>query len=104
MENAIKIKIKQEGDETVISVGGRLDTNTSPEFEGAIAPVLASAVSHIKLDCGALDYVSSSGLRQLLRIQKNIAQKKGVLRLVGLKPAIREVLDVTGFSMLFRIE
>lgn len=104
MEAALKIKIAEEGEETVISVSGRLDTNTSPEFEQAVAPVLASSVSHIKLDCSALDYVSSSGLRQLLRIQKNIVQKKGVLRLVGLKPAIREVLDVTGFSVLFRIE
>lgn len=104
MEVALKMKIAEEGEETVISVSGRLDTNTSPEFEQAVAPVLASPVSHIKLDCKALDYVSSSGLRQLLRIQKNIAQKKGVLRLTGLKPAIREVLDVTGFSVLFRIE
>lgn len=104
MEGALKIKITEEGAETVITVGGRLDTNTSPEFEQVVAPVLASSVSRIKLDLGALGYVSSSGLRQFLRIQKNIAQKKGALRLAGMNPAIREVFDVTGFSALFRIE
>lgn len=104
MEAALKIKITEEGEETVITVEGRLDTNTSPEFEQAVAPVLASSVSRIQLNLDALGYVSSSGLRQFLRIQKNIAQKKGVLRLVGMNPAIREVFDVTGFSALFRIE
>lgn len=92
-----------EGPETVITIIGRLDTNTSPAFEKAITPILTGATKEVKIDCSALDYISSSGLRLFLMLQKNINQKKGSLNLCGLSDSIKEIFNVTGFSAIFKI-
>ena len=55
------------------------------------------------LDCGSLAFVSSAGLRALLMLHKTMA-KKGGLKLVGVKDAVREVLDMTGFTKFLDFE
>lgn len=98
----MEVKIT-EGAETVITIAGRLDTNTSPAFEKAITPILTGATKEVQVDCSALEYISSSGLRLFLMLQKNINQKKGTLRLCGLSDSIKEIFTVTGFSAIFKI-
>lgn len=100
----MEVKITKDPEMTIISISGRLDTNTSPEFEKALEPVLSSDISHIIVDCNNLTYVSSSGLRLFLILQKNISVKKGSLSLRGLNPAIKEVFNITGFAAIFKIE
>lgn len=100
----MEVHLKEEESEAVIELVGRLDTTTSPQFEQAIEPILKGEALKVKVDCSRLDYVSSSGLRLFLMLQKNIKARKGSLRLCGLNPAIREVFNVTGFSAIFRIE
>ena len=90
-----------EGNQTVISVKGRLDTVSAPEFEQAIAPVIAGDMKQIILDCTALEYISSSGLRLFLTLQKTAAAKQGTLILKGMKDEIKEIFDMTGFSAIF---
>jgi len=99
----MKVKIT-EGDVTIIEISGRLDTNTSPEFERAIEPITSGSVSHVAVECSALNYISSSGLRLFLMLQKNISQKKGTLILRGLSSDIKEIFNITGFSAIFTIE
>lgn len=100
----MEVSVKKMNDETVISVKGRLDTNTSPEFEKEVMPVLNGDEKSFRIDCSDLDYISSSGLRLFLMAQKTVIAKKGSLRLTGLKPAIQEIFNITGFSAIFKIE
>jgi len=90
--------------QTVITIAGRLDTLNSPNFEKAVAPIIAGDMQDIVLDCTVLDYISSSGLRILLTMQKSATAKKGKLTLKGIKPVIREIFDITGFSSMFYFE
>ena len=93
-----------EGAETLIQIKGRLDTNSSPQFEKAMAPILQGPTKQVRVDCSQLAYISSSGLRMFLMLQKNISQKKGSLRLCGLNDSIKEVFAITGFAAIFTIE
>lgn len=99
----MEVKIT-EGAETVITVSGRLDTNSSPEFEKAIEPVLMGSAQQVIIDCKALIYISSSGLRLFLMLQKKMSAKKGTLLLRGLSAEIKEIFNITGFSAIFKIE
>jgi len=92
------------GIQTVISISGRLDTVNVSEFEKAIAPVINGDMKDVVIDCSALDYISSSGLRNFLILQKSSTAKQGKLTLKGMKPVIKEVFDMTGFSALFCFE
>jgi anti-anti-sigma factor len=92
------------GQHTTIAVKGRLDTVNAPEFEKAIAPIIAGNMKVTILDCTSLNYISSSGLRLFLTMQKTANSKKGKLVLKGMKNEIKEIFDMTGFSTIFQFE
>ncbi len=87
-----------------IVVSGRIDTVSSPEFEKAIAPVIDGDMLGVVVDCADLSYVSSSGLRLFLSLQKAANAKGGSLVLKSMKPEIKEIFDMTGFTALFKFE
>jgi len=100
----MEININNANNRTVITITGRLDTINSPNFEKAVAPVIAGNMQDVVLDCTSLDYISSSGLRLFLTMQKAANAKNGKLTLLGMKPIIKEIFDITGFSSMFRFE
>lgn len=105
----MKVSFENLGSETIVKVSGRLDTNTTPECEREFKPLLEGAFQNVLVDCSELVYISSSGLRVFLKLQKAFVQlnkepgKKYTLRLTGLSKDIQEVFMVTGFFALFTI-
>jgi len=91
------------GISTVITISGRLDTVSAPEFENAIAPIIAGDMKEVVLNCTDLDYISSSGLRLFLTMLKASNAKQGTLTLKGVKDDVKEIFDITGFSSLFHL-
>ena len=94
-------RIKND-DALTLVIGGRLDTLTSPELEEIINTEL-DGVTDLTLDLAGLDYISSAGLRVLLRAQKKMAAA-GTMKLVGVSPIIMEIFEITGFSEILTIE
>lgn len=87
---------------TTLALTGRLDTVTAPELEKALTELLPRADSLV-LDMGSLEYISSAGLRVILKAYKALAAKGG-LQLTGVQEAVREVFDITGFSDFLDME
>ena len=85
-----------------IALNGRLDTMSSPELEEIISNEL-EGVTDLTLDFAGLDYISSAGLRVLLRAQKKTAPC-GKIKLTGVSPMIMEILEITGFSEILTVE
>ncbi|MEG1545558.1 MAG: STAS domain-containing protein, partial [Tannerellaceae bacterium] len=83
---------------------GRLDTGTKSEFEKAIEPILLAGETNVTVDLSDLEYISSSGLRLLLILQKNAMQKKGTLNICNIKKGIMEVFNMTGFTAILHIQ
>ena len=81
---------------------GRLDTVTAPELEAEISAILPTAESLV-LDMEKLEYISSAGLRVILKTQKALTQKAG-LKLIHVSDDVREVFEITGFSDFLTIE
>ena len=98
----LNITKKLEGGVLDVALDGRLDTNTAPEFQQEIEPMLGS-ISELKLDCEKLDYISSAGLRVLLATQKVMA-KQGTMKLCHVNETIMEIFEVTGFTDILTIE
>ena len=88
--------------ELTIALEGRLDTVSSPELEKEIDASLENVTSLI-LDLEKLEYISSSGLRVLLKAQK-IMSKKGDMKVINVNEMIMEIFEVTGFSDILTIE
>jgi anti-sigma B factor antagonist len=91
-----------EAHKLVIALGGRLDSNTSPELEKLICPRI-EATDVVIVDMSRLDYVSSAGLRVLLKAAKIARGAQHRLALAGLTPQVQEVFDISGFTAIFTI-
>ena len=92
----------KNGTEMRLAIKGRLDTMSSPELEAVILNEL-EGITELTLDLAGLDYVSSAGLRVLLRAQKKMAAA-GTMKLVNVSPIIMEIFEITGFSEILTIE
>ncbi|MBK9248515.1 MAG: STAS domain-containing protein [Ignavibacteria bacterium] len=99
----MKIEEVTIGDIRLILLEGRIDSNTSAEAETIIMSVIESGVHKLVVDFGQLDYISSAGLRVFLLAAKLLKKTNGRIALSSMKPHIREVFDMSGFSALFTI-
>lgn len=98
----MEIKRNSNENEMILSIIGRLDTNTSPMLEGELKNNL-EGVTRLILDFTSLEYISSAGLRVLLSAQKQM-NGKGELLVRNVSEDIREIFDMTGFSDILTIE
>ena len=97
----MKIEKKFENGMLTITPEGRLDTTTAPELEREIGEL--DGVQDLVLDLKDLAYISSAGLRAILRAQK-IMNAKGSMKLVNVGENIMEVFEITGFADILTIE
>ncbi|MBQ4404426.1 MAG: STAS domain-containing protein [Selenomonadaceae bacterium] len=102
MSTEIDFKSTNHNDWKVFSIIGRLDTVTAPEAEKAGAAVLQEN-DKIALDMTAMNYISSAGLRILLRLAKQAKRSKKNFVLFGASGMIKEVLEASGMDMLVKI-
>lgn len=91
-----------EGTKLCLAPIGRLDTITAPELEKVLEESLSSA-SELILDLKELEYISSAGLRVVLKAQKLMSGKNG-MKITGANATIMEVFEITGFSDILNIE
>jgi anti-sigma B factor antagonist len=89
------------GSRLTIRLGGRLDTNSSPQLDAEIADL--TGITELIFDFSGLDYISSSGLRVLLGTQKRM-NKAGTMKVIVANETIMEVFDISGFSEIIAIE
>jgi anti-sigma B factor antagonist len=90
------------GENAKIIVAGRLDTQTAPELEKEVDAVIGD-LKELTFDMAGLEYVSSAGLRVILKAQK-IMNTKGSMKLINVNDSIMEVFDITGFLDILTIE
>ena len=95
--------IQETSPKVLVTVSGRLDTPAAVQAQQEIVPLLDNADKEIVLDCSALEYISSSGLRLLLTIRKEAAAKGGKVIIAHINDDIKNVFMMTGFYNLFEI-
>ena len=96
------INKEANGTELTIALDGRLDTTTAPQLEAEVSGSLGGVTKFV-IDMEKLVYVSSAGLRVLLKAQK-IMNKQGSMVIKHVSPEIKEIFEVTGFDELLTIE
>ena len=97
-----RIEKKLGNESATLIVSGRLDTPTAPELENELDIVL-SGLKELTFDFANLEYVSSAGLRVILKAQKAM-NAQGSMKLTGVNDSIMEVFDITGFLDILTIE
>ena len=91
-----------DGTKLTAAISGRLDTSTTPEAEKALKDGL-DKVTELVLDFKELDYISSSGLRLLLSLQKQM-NTQGSMKLINVNDIVGESCEITGFADILTVE
>ncbi len=86
-----------------VIVEGRVDTNTSPQLQQAILNAFQKS-KDVVVDFLNVPYISSAGLRALLIGQKTATSKGGSMKMTNVSSAVMEILNMTGFSKILKIE
>lgn len=82
-------------------IEGRINTLTASELEEAIFDI--DKVKDLVFDFKNLEYISSAGLRILLKVEKTMAHK-GSFKVINVNDAVYEVFEITGFTDILKIE
>ena len=99
----MEVKIENLENKTMVVLSGRLDTTNADKFQQDIAPLMQGDAPDIEIDCTDMEYTSSQGLRMFLMLQKSVTARKGSLVMRNMKPNVKDVFDITGFSNIIRI-
>ena len=85
--------------DTLVKVQGSVDSSNAPQFEEE----LLSAISgdSLTIDAEALTYISSAGLRVLLKAKKAL---RSDLTMINVSPEVYDILDMTGFTQIFSVQ
>lgn len=88
---------------TIFSLEGRLDSSSSPEFDKRIALAMEDGFRYIILDCQKLDYITSAGLRVVVKTAKKLKPEKGQIILCAMADYVKEVFEIAGFDSFLPI-
>ena len=97
------IEIKEANGTYTGILSGWLDTNVASQFLEDLKPLMEHADKPIELDCGALEYICSLGLRGLLNLRKQSDAKGGSLVLTHVGGEVQKIMTMTGLIKLFTI-
>ena len=97
----MKIRIEEIDGNVVAILEGSLDTVAALEAEKVMDPLNYVVGKDIILDCTALGYISSAGLRIFLSILQNAEEKGGHVYIKGLNDNVRDIFILTGFNNIF---
>ena len=90
-----------ENNKIIIYLEGNLDSNNAGEISDALDGIIKENPEYDPvIDAGELQYISSSGLRVLLRVAKGQSRP---LVVRSVTPEIYEILEVTGFTEILEV-
>ena len=90
------------GTVTTVALRGRWDAATSKAVEDHIMQLIDSGDRKLVIDLAHVEYISSVGLRVLILAAKRVKPMQGTVVVCALKPAIKNVFEVAGFTSLFK--
>ena len=95
------VEVKSVTDnELVLQVTGRIDSSNADAFDADLTNAMEGHDGlNVVIDAGGIEYISSAGLRVLLKIIRNTS-----LKIVEVSPDVYDILDMTGFVELMDVQ
>ena len=88
-------------EKVILHLSGRIDSGNAAEAESAIAGIIPAGSSlPVEIAADDLSYISSAGLRLILRLRKSHPD----LRITGVNTGVYEILEMTGFTDMMPVE
>ena len=92
-----------QDDINIYRLRGRLDSNTSQRLEEKLFQAISDGSKRMIVDFKDIDYISSAGLRVILKATKAIKREDGQIMLCSMQDYVREVFEIAGFDSFLPI-
>ena len=92
----------EDGTSLVLTLDKKLSAVTAEQLEKDLEKNLVG-VKNFTVDMSKLVYVSSAGLRVLLKAQKYIHKQNGDMNLINAVPEVMKIFETTGFNEILNI-
>lgn len=99
----MEITEQQQQNTWIFRIDGRLDSNTAPDLETTMLRAIEKGAREVVIDFEALAYISSAGLRVILKTAKDLKRLNGKLVLCAMQDYVREVFEISGFDTFLPI-
>lgn len=87
----------------VLKPSGRIDGANAKDYEDSLMDRISKGHSKILMNCEAIDYISSAGLRVLLMASRRAGDAAGKLVLCAVQEPVRDVFKYSGFAEIIPI-
>jgi anti-sigma B factor antagonist len=94
---------EKQGPTATFKIQGRLDSNTSQGFEKQLFESISNGSRNVVIDFKDLDYISSAGLRVILKATKTLKRENGKVMLCCMQDYVKEVFEIAGFDSFLPI-
>jgi len=97
-ESELEIKKEKEGDITVLTLSGPVDSASFNTFKRALDPLCREDDTRLIIDCTELSYINSKGIGLIASHHRSIMIRAGRIALFGLSTRILKTLDLLGLG------
>ncbi len=97
----MEIKKSIVNDVATLKLTGWLDTQSAPQLGEAVGEL--DGISSLVLDFDALEYISSSGLREILAAGRKLSAAGGSFSVINASDEVMDVFSMTGFDKKLNI-
>ena len=81
----------------------RLDASVTRDFKAGMEAAWQAGTSEVEIDLAGVEFVDSSGVGALLSVYRRLSAGGGVLRLTGVKPGVRSMMELLRLNQFFVI-
>ena len=99
----LSLSTRDEGDWTVVAVGGEIDVYTAPKLRETLVDLVNVGRFRLVVDLEAVDFLDSTGLGVLVGGLKRLRAHDGTLRVVCTQERLLKIFRITGLTKVFAI-
>jgi anti-sigma B factor antagonist len=99
----VEIIEEMQNDINIYRLIGRLDTNTSRRLEQKLFQAISEGAKNMVVDFKDIDYISSAGLRVILKANHALQREDGRIMLCSMQDYVRQIFEITGIDSFVAI-
>lgn len=103
MQNPDRVLDVSQTEPSIVALEGEIDLHESPNVREQLRPLIEQKTQRVYVDMTGVSYIDSSGLAVLIDAMQRVANYGGKFGLIGIKPAVRTVLEIAQLDQVFRV-
>ncbi|MGN0915538.1 MAG: STAS domain-containing protein [Succinivibrio sp.] len=97
------VSCKENSRYSLITITGRVDATNAPDLDTQLEELLVQEKRAVLVDLSGVEYMSSAGLRSILKLAKHCQANNMFLGCYSLQPNVSEVFRISGFSTIIKL-